>query len=93
MEDATDATIQEAVNLTTKLAPANDGLGSNILPKDHTEIQNQVNLIKKPSVDREMSLNHEFLLKINIPGISKNLNVIPEKKITWLLAFRGYENG
>ena len=95
-----DATIQEAVNLTTKLVPANDGLGSKILPKERTEIQNQVNLIKKLSDDREMTLNsdktclfivnftknHQFLPNIQIPGILKNLNVIPETKLLgyWL---------
>ena len=52
-----DATIQEAVNLTTKLVSPNDGLDLKLLPKENTDIQNQVNMIKKLSDDREMTLN------------------------------------
>ena len=94
-----DATVQEAINLTTNLVPSNDGL-TKILPKENTLLQTQLNRIKKVSDDREMSLNndktclfivnftvnHQFQPHLSIPGSQNNLNVVSETKLLgyWL---------
>ena len=94
-----DATVQEAINLTTNLVPSNDGL-TKILPKENTLLQTQLNHIKKVSDDREMSLNndktclfivnftvnHQFQPHLSIPGSQNNLNVVSETKLLgyWL---------
>ena len=94
-----DATVQEAVNLLTQLVPNSDLTGK-VLPKSNTHIQTQLDLIKKLSDDREMTLNddktclfivnftenHQFLPLISIPGCAEELDVVLETKLLgyWL---------
>ena len=94
-----DATVQEAVNLTTSLVPSNTS-SAKILPKENTLIQTQLNELKQISDCREMTLNnektcllivnfsvnHQFEPQIQIPGCQKSLNILSETKILgyWL---------
>ena len=92
-------TLQEAVNLLTQLVPNSDLTGK-VLPKSNTHIQTQLDLIKKLSDDREMTLNddktclfivnftenHQFLPLLSIPGWAEELDVVLEMKLLgyWL---------
>ena len=94
-----DATLQEAVNLLTQLVPGTD-ISGKVLPKSNTHMQTQLDLIKKLSDDREMTLNddktclfivnftenHQFLPLLRIPGCSEDLGVVEETKLLgyWL---------
>ena len=94
-----DATVQEAVNLTTSLVPSNTS-SAKILPKENTLIQTQLNELKQISDCREMTLNnektcllivnfsvnHQFEPQIQIPGCQKSLNILSETKLLgyWL---------
>ena len=95
-----DATLQESVNLTTELATNLDQSGplpfwelgskqlfGKVLPKANTELQNQINILKQISDEREMVLNsdktclfivnftqnHQFRPLLQIPGCPRLL--------------------
>ena len=69
-----DATIQEAVNLTTSLIPSDTG-STKVLPKENALLQTQLNLLKQISDAREMTLNNEktCLLIVNF-SVNTNSN-------------------
>ena len=93
-----DATIQEAIDLEAELE--NDSNDDLVLPKEHTEIQNQIDIIKKLSDEREMSMNanktfilvnnfthnHQFIPHLQIPGSSDTIKTKNETKLLgyWL---------
>ena len=93
-----DATIQESIDLVTNLVKdSNDDL---ILTKDHTDIQKQIEIIKKLSDEREMSMNadktfilinnfthnHQFISHLQIPNSSEKIRTKDETKLLgyWL---------
>ena len=91
--------MQEAVKLLTELASSRDRSGK-VLPKSNAHLQTQIELIKKLSDDREMSLNddktclfivnftenHQFQPLLQIPDCSEPLDVVLETKLLgyWL---------
>ena len=93
-----DATIQESIDLEAELV--NDSIDNLILPKEHTEIQNQIDIIKKLSDEREMSMNanktfllvnnfthnHQFIPHLQIPGSGDTIKTKNETKLLgyWL---------
>jgi hypothetical protein len=103
-----DATLQEIVNLKTELASNRDrsgplpswelGLKQNsgkVLPKENTELQSQIDVIKALSDCREMSLNtdkttlfivnftqqHQFRPLLQIPGCVETIDRVLETKL------------
>ena len=91
-----DASIQESIDLTTKLSI--DTNNDHILSKEHTYIQQQIDNIKDISDKREMSLNasktfllinnfthnHQFTHNLQIPGTN---SVIESKNETKILGY------
>ena len=72
-----DATIQEAIDLEAELE--NDSNDDLVLPKEHTEIQNQIDIIKKLSDEREMSMNaNKTFILVN--NFTNNHQFIPQLK-------------
>ena len=98
-----DATLQESVDLQNELATNRDRSGplpfwessGKVLPKENTELQNQIDLIKALSDHREMSLNtdktcvfivnftnnHQFRPLLKIPGCDTNIDRVLETKL------------
>ena len=103
-----DATLQESVNLTTELASSLDRSGplpfwelgpkqlsGKVLPKANTALQDQINIIKQLSDEREMALNsdktclfivnftqnHQFRPLLQIPGCPTLLQTVLETKL------------
>ena len=94
-----DATLQESVNLLTQLDLNSNGSGK-VLHMNNAHLQTQLELIKKLSDDREMSLNddktclfvvnftqnHQFQPLLQIPDCADPLDVVLETKLLgyWL---------
>ena len=94
-----DATLQESVNLLTQLDLNSSGSGK-VLHMNNAHLQTQLELIKKLSDDREMSLNddktclfvvnftqnHQFQPLLQIPDCADPLDVVLETKLLgyWL---------
>ena len=103
-----DATLQERINLTRELATNCDRSGplpfwelglqqdnGKVLPKSNSELQNQIDLIKELSDQREMSLNtdktclfvvnfthkHQFRPLLQIPGCDSIVDRVLETKL------------
>ena len=99
-----DATLQKSVSLATKLDQSGPlpfwELGSKqlfgkVLPKANTELQNQINILKQISDEREMVLNsdktclfivnftqnHQFRPLLQIPGCPRLLENVLETKL------------
>ena len=87
-----DATVQESIDLANDLVK--DSTDNLTLPKEHTELQKQIDTIKKLSDDREMSMNanktfilvnnfthnHQFIPHLRIPGFSDTIKTKNETK-------------
>ena len=103
-----DATLQERINLTRELATNCDRSGplpfwelglkqdnGKVLPKSNSELQNQIDLIKELSDQREMSLNtdktclfvvnfthkYQFRPLLQIPGCDSIVDRVRETKL------------
>ena len=88
------ASVQEAVNLLENLT-LNERNLEKILPKENTLMHAQIDLIKKLSDEREMSLNsgktkllivkfthnHQFKPLLQVPGSSNPLKTVAETKL------------
>ena len=93
-----DATVQEAINLADNLSLNSDD--EKVLTKENTNLQTQIEAIKKISDEREMSLNarktkllivnftksHQFTPLLQIPETPNPLEVIEQTKLLgyWL---------